>query len=147
MRRDHFTLTAEETAPESAGEPTLRVAYDGPDGNLTARLEDETGTVPDGSDIDATFRLRTSLDAEEPTGVFSLTHRLTGEYLLEANAEATDIFAVVDAVREADDSAYSVRIERPESAAVVRTLETLLVYDDEGELNRQHSLLPGGVEL
>jgi hypothetical protein len=146
MRRDHFTLTAAHTDPSTDGVPTLVLRYTGPGGNLTARLESETGQLPDGSDIDAAFRLQTPLEADDAGGVFSVSRRLTGEYVFEATAAAADIFDVVRAAREAADE-YSLRIERPDGSPITMRLETLLVYDQSGELLRQQSLIPGGVEL
>ncbi|MFC7134501.1 MULTISPECIES: DUF5793 family protein [Salinibaculum] len=146
MRRDHFTLTATHTDPSADGVPTLVLQYDGPGGTLTARLEDETGQVPDRSDIDAAFRLQTPLSDDDATGVFSVSRRLTGDYVFEAAASADDILAVVDAARE-ESGEYSLRIERPGASPVTVSLETLLVYDTGGELLRQQSLVPGGVEL
>ena len=91
MRRDHFTLTVEHVDPQTTDPPTIAVRYDGPAGTLTARLTAD-GDLPDGGDVDAAFRLQESLDADDASGVFSLTRRLTGEFLLEANASVDDIF-------------------------------------------------------
>jgi hypothetical protein len=145
MRRDHFTLTATDLDPQSTGEPTLEIDYEGPAGNLTARLADEGG-LPDAEEIDAAFRLQDPIDADEASGVFSLTRRLTGEFLLEANTTAAEIYDLVEAACEADGD-YRIRIERPSGEAVLFLKETLLVYDEEGNLLRGNSLIPGGVEL
>lgn len=142
MRRDHFTVAVDDLAPETSEEPTLTVTYSGPAGTLTARLESDTGSVPPGEDIDAAFRL-----TDDDEGVFSLSRRLTGDFLLEANADPDDIFELVDAARDGDDSEYRIRIERPGTDDAVIETETLLVYDEDGSLLRQHSLIPGGVEL
>ena len=147
MRRDHFTLSAENLAPEAAEAPTLTVSYSGPPGTLTARLEAETGTPPSGSDVDVTYRLLPADDGTARTGVFALSRRLTGDFVLEANGDADDLFALVDAARERDDTAYSIRIERSGADDIVMDKETLLVYDEDGSLLRQHSLIPSGVEL
>ena len=147
MRRDHFTVTAENIAPETDAMPTLAVTYSGPAGTLTARLESATGTLPDGEDVDAAFRLQAPVDADDATGVFSLSRRLTGDFVLEANADAEAVFALVDAARRADGTEYRIRIERSGADDVGIQKETLLVYDDEGSLLRQHSLIPSGVEL
>lgn len=147
MRRDHFTLTTDHLSPEAAEVPTLILSYSGPPGTLTARLESETGTLPGGDDVDATFRLLPDDEGADGAGVFGLSRRLTGDFLLEANADADAIFGLVDAARDADDSEYRIRIERPGADDVVMDTETLLVYDDAGSLLRQRSLIPSGVEL
>jgi hypothetical protein len=146
MRRDHFTLTVTNTDADAAEEPTLRLQYGGPAGNLTARLEDETGDLPDGDDVDVTFRLQAPLEDDDATGVFAVTRRLTGEYLLEVDTDAEGIQSLIEAARE-DDGHYRIVIERPGASTVSLRTETLLVYDEEGGLRRQNSLIPGGVEL
>jgi hypothetical protein len=140
MRRDHFTLAVENNDP-----PTLVLTYEGPGGNLTARLT-VNGDLPDGGEVDATFRLRDPIDAPDATGVFGLTRRLTGEYLLETDAEAETVRSLVDAAR-AEGGSYRVRIDRPGADDVVLGKETLLVYGAEGNLLRKDSLIPSGVEL
>jgi hypothetical protein len=147
MRRDHFTLSAEHLDGQSDDEPTLVVSYSGPPGTLTARLEAETGTPPSGDDVDASFRLLPDDDGADGAGVFGMSRRLTGDFVLEANANAEDIFALVDAAREADETAYRIRLERPGAQPLVLDMEALLVYDDGGSLLRQQSLIPSGVEL
>ncbi|WP_302080049.1 DUF5793 family protein [Salinibaculum rarum] len=147
MRRDHFTLSAEHLDGQSDDEPTLVVSYSGPPGTLTARLEAETGTPPSGDDVDASFRLLPDDDGADGAGVFGMSRRLTGDFVLEANANAEDIFALVDAAREADETAYRIRLERPGAEPLVLDMEALLVYDDGGSLLRQQSLIPSGVEL
>ena len=86
---------------------------------------------------------------DDTTGVFSLTHRITGEYLLEVNADATDVLDLVDAARDRgeDDASYRIQVERADENPVVYEMDALLVYDKEGDLLRQHSLIPSGVEL
>lgn len=146
MRRDHFTLTVANTDPNDAGEPTLRLQYDGPAGNFTARLEDETGQLPSGDDVDVMFRLQEPLE-DDATGVFSITRRLTGEYLLEVDTDAGGIRSLIEAAREGDGH-YRIHIERPGASTITLQTETLLVYDEEGGLRRQNSPpSPGGVEL
>jgi hypothetical protein len=46
------------------------------------------------------LRLQGPVEDPDTEGVLSLTRRLTGEYLLEANAQAPAILDVVDAARE-----------------------------------------------
>jgi hypothetical protein len=141
MRRDHFTVS---THPDRSP-PTVVVRFDGPTGTLTDRLADDG--VPASDDVDASFRLQGPVDGEDTEGAFSLTRRLTGEYLLEANAEAAAVLDVVGAARNSDDTSYRIRIVRPDADPVVYEKETLLVYNDQGSLLRQHSLIPSGVEL
>ncbi|MEF8782828.1 MAG: DUF5793 family protein [Haloarculaceae archaeon] len=145
MRRDHFTLAVEHVDSQSTDPPTLAVLYEGPAGNLTARLT-ATGEAPGSEDVDSAFRLQGPVAAEDSPGVFSLSRRLTGEYLLEAKADAAAVRALIDAARERGGS-YRIRIERPGADDIVLDKETLLVYDPDGNLLRQESLIPSGVEL
>jgi hypothetical protein len=140
MRRANFTLTTTNLG----GEPTLTLDYQGPAGNLTARLAD-AGGLPAADEVDAGFRLQGPAEAD-PEGVFSLTRRTTGEYLLEANAPASEIRSLVEAARDAGDK-YRVNIERPSGETVTFSKETLLVYDAEGNLLRGNSLIPSGVQM
>jgi len=140
MRREHFTLQSPNVA---ADPPTFVVTYDGPVSELTDRLE---GGDLSGGDTDAAFRLQDPVEADNATGVFSLTRRLTGEYLLEANTGSSGILGLVDAARE-EDGSYRIRLEHRGDDDLVLDKETLLVYDASGNLLRHHSLIPGGVEL
>jgi hypothetical protein len=141
MRRDHFTLAVGDADPGGTDTPSLVVQYDGPAGELTAHLTADE-RLPTGEDVDAAFRRVESDD----DGVFSLTRRLTGEFLLETNADAGAIRSLVDAARDGG-GAYCIRIQRPGAEEVVFDKETLLVYDSDGNLLRKDSLIPSGVEL
>lgn len=149
MRRDHFTVVTESLDPEAAAKPTLDIEYDGPEETLTGQLTATDGTIVDPENIDAAFRLQDDVDSEDETGVFSLTHRITGEYLLECNAVVETILSLVTAAREAteDDASYRIRIHREDGGPVTFDLDALLVYGAEGDLLRQNSLIPSGVEL
>jgi hypothetical protein len=158
MRRDQFTMTVQ--SPDGRP-PTLDIVYDGPESELHERLRAEERSLT-ADDLDAAFRQlapsgaegddtdstdeTTNADPEE--GVFSLTYRLTGAYLLEANVEVAAIRDVVTGARNVDDDArYRVRIRTDEDDPTVYEMSALFVYDSEGELLRQRSLIPSGVEL
>lgn len=148
MRRDHFTVAAESLDPADADSPTLDIEYDGPKETLTAQLTEDSGEQITASEIDAAFRYQDDREADDAMGVCSLTHRVTGEYLLEVNAAGEDILDLVAAAREeTDEGSYRVRIHRSDGEPIVYDLDALLVYDAEGNLLRQHSLIPSGVEL
>jgi len=147
MRRDHFTLSVDDTDADAGDMPSLVLSYDGPAEPLASRLS-EDGELLDGDDIDAAFRLRDADGIEEvdATGVFSLTRRLTGEYLFEVRTDAKKVRSLIDAARS-EGGTYDIRIERPDTADVALESGTLLVYDAEGNLLRKDSLIPSGVEL
>lgn len=157
MRRDKFTAAIRHGDDQP---PTLDIVYEGPAGELADQLTDG-GKPLDAADLDAAFRLLAPLedaaddtgstdspDAEEGEGVFSLTHRLTGSYLFEVNLGVEDVTELVAAAREADDAArYQIRIRPEDGDTTVYEMSALFVYDSEGELLRQRSLIPSGVEL
>lgn len=180
MRRDYFSIdfrlppaSADGTGPDR---PTIEIGFEGPSGTLRRRLStddgngagdgngtgtgdetdgESTGTPADAlgeNGIDAGFRLKESPEVEDSTGVFAVTDRVTGEFVLEVNAPTEEVLSFVDAAREADpsgedgDGHYRIRIET-DRGPVAFDKRTLLVYDHDGSLLRQHSLIPSGVEL
>lgn len=149
MRRDHFTVQTENLDPAGTDSPTLDIEYEGPEETLTEQLTTPAKELIKASDIDAAYRFQADPDEEEATGVFSLTHRVTGEFLLEFNVEGQAVLDLVRAAREAneEEASYRIAINRAEGTPIVYCLDALLVYDSEGNLLRQQSLIPSGVEL
>jgi len=159
MRRDQFTMAVQN--PDGRP-PTLDIVYDGPVEELHERLRTDQESLsadeldaafrhlaPSGAEGDDTDSTDTATDAAPDEGVFSLTHRLTGAYVLEVNVEVTAIRAVVTAARDVDDedASYRIRIRTEEGDTSVYGMSALFVYDSQGELLRQRSLIPSGVEL
>jgi hypothetical protein len=173
MRRDYFSIdfrlppaSADGTGPDR---PTIEIGFEGPSGTLRRRLSTDDGNGDGGetdgesgrtaardalgeNGIDAGFRLKESPEEDGATGVFAITDRVTGEFVLEVNAPTEEVLSFVDAAREADpagedgDGHYRIRIET-DAGPVTFDKRTLLVYDHDGSLLRQHSLIPSGVEL
>lgn len=147
MRRDYFTLTTRmPTGADDVDRPTLAIDFDGPAEELAESLTDDAGERLPADVVDVTCRRQSSAADECVVG---LTHRLTGEFLLEVDGDATAVLDLVDAARSAadDDASYRVRVAVPDGDPYVLDKETLLVYDEDGNLERQHSLIPSGVEL
>lgn len=146
MRRDYFTLELRNIEDAVDGQPTIRVEFDGPTETFSERL------TPD-RNVDVAFRFQTPVDADEANGVFSVADRVTGEFLFEVNAEADAILDLIDAARvygEATndaDGCYTVLLQEDGELQFQTAKRTLLVYDNDGSLLRQHSLIPSGVEL
>ncbi|MFD1587604.1 DUF5793 family protein [Halorientalis brevis] len=146
MRRDYFTLGLRNVEDTADGQPTVHVEYNGPSDAFETRLTPETA-------VDVAFRFQTPVDDSGASGVFSIADRMTGEFVLEVNADATEILTLIDAARaygEATndtDKGYSVLIERNGEQLFEAEKRTLLVYDQDGSLLRHHSLIPSGVEL
>lgn len=151
MRRDYFTLTVRR--PEEAdGDdvPALLVDFEGPVTELSSRLEGEEGPLQADS-LDVNFRLLSALESEDATGVLSITNRITGEFILELNAAADDVLSFVQAARahedDGDDDPYRLVVRADGETLGTYEKSTFLVYDPDGGLLRQHSLIPSGVEL
>ncbi|MDS0276858.1 DUF5793 family protein [Halomicroarcula sp. S1AR25-4] len=143
MRRDNFTVDI-DSKPDDDGTPTISIDYDGPSGALRERLTTTTDGTLDADEIDVAFRRQAGADS----GVLSLTNRLTGEFVLEVAAAVDEMQALVTAAeRRDDDGEYEVRLTDSEGKSLVYEKRTLLVYDHDGSLLRQQSLIPGGVEL
>jgi hypothetical protein len=148
MRRDYFDANVRNVADDH-DRPVVTIEFDGPDGLLTERLGSEDGTL-DSSEIDVTYRLTDADEDDDASGVLSIADRLTGDFVLEANLEPDAVFELVEAGKafsaEHDDS-YRLRLVDGGGDATVYDKDTLLVYDADGSLLRQRSLIPGGVEL
>jgi len=151
MRRDYVTLAVRNT-DASDQLPTVELTVDEQTELLDERLLTAEGDRLDADRVDVAFRLRTPVDAEDASGVLGLSDRITGEFVLEANADADAILDLVDVARAEDadgegDGCYRVVIVRNGEPVASYGKRMLLVYDDDGNLVRQHSLIPSGVEL
>lgn len=144
MRRDYFEVEC-NGVDEPSNRPVISIRYDGPEGMLTDRLTTDDGTL-DASDLDVTYRLTAGGDTG-PTGVLSITDRLTGDFVLETNVEPDAIESLVGAASDADEPSYRLRLTDSAGKSTVYDKELLLVYDEDGSLRRADSLIPGGVEL
>lgn len=152
MRRDYVTLDFRHADQDGDHLPTAVLTFEGPTEVLDERLTDSESDALESERIDVAFRLQTAADADDASGVFSLTNRVTGEFIVEVNAAAEAVLDLVGAARtdgdrDDTDARYRVAIREDGDDVAVYEKRTLLVYDDEGSLLRQHSLIPSGVEL
>jgi hypothetical protein len=160
MRREDITLVLSDTgwldSDDDPRQPTLSLRLDDATEALSRRLESEEGEPLSASEIDVTVRLHAALQDPDATGVVAVTNRITGEYVLECNAEAETILEFIRAARrygEATDEEVLYRVELCAGDATEDTTvgayekRTLLVYGEGGELLREHSLIPSGVEI
>jgi hypothetical protein len=147
MRRDYFTLNVDGASADESGAPAITITYEGPTAELESRLQ-RGGEPLDADEVDVAYRLREPLEDTAPTGVLAIADRVTGEYILELNAEADAIFDAIDAVDDSDgDGHYRLVITTDESELAAHEKSTLLVYDADGDLRRDRSLIPSGVEI
>ena len=155
MRRDYVTLDISHADQDGDHLPTAVLHYDGPTDVLQERLGDPAGDPLDSERIDVAFRFQPGADvseADDASGVLSLTNRVTGEFVVEVNADAGSVAELVDAARHEDDPdeaerCFRIVVRHDGEEAATYQKQTLLVYDGEGSLLRQHSLIPSGVEL
>ena len=157
MRRDYFTLEVrnvdwvEEDA--EAKKPTVSIDFEGPASTLRERLTGTADELLDAEETDVAYRLQGSIDDEDTTGVVSVTNRTTGDFVLELNEDADNVLKFIAAAREYGkqsddrDGRYHVEISINGDDLVEYDKSTFLVYNEEGNLLRQHSLIPSGVEL
>lgn len=155
MRRDSVTLEVANVAWLAADaeprQPTLEARVEDDGSTLRARLLDDESPLGAG-DVDVSFRFHGSPDDADEPGVLAITNRVTGEYLLEVNATAEDVVEFVSAARRygertGDSTRYRVRLSVDGESLADLGKRTLLVYSSDGELLRQHSLIPSGVEI
>jgi len=139
MRRDYFTVDVQQRSEDDG--PTIGIEYDGPSGELHDRLR-RGGSTLDADDIDVTFRRQPDTE----TGVLSLTDRVTGEFILEVTADIAAMDELVETAQN-HDGEYAVELTDDDGKSLLYSKETLLVYDHDGSLLRQRSLIPTGVEL
>ncbi len=156
MRREQFTLevlhvswVGEETDPE---QPVLSISFDGDHSSIKSRLTTSTGGILDGQLIDISIRLQDSSEDATPTGVVAVTNREIGEYIAEINVDIEEMLTFITAARRygesTDDIArYAAKINSEDGTIASFEKRTLLVYSNDGELLRQHSLIPSGVEI
>ena len=157
MRREHFTLSAHGVDwIETDGEPrrpSVTIDFTGPTSELRERLTDPEGEPLDAAAIDVAFRLQGDLDDDPTTGVVAVTDRMTGDFILELNADVDDVLTFLDAARgygeraSGEEGRYEVVILLDDEPFVTYEKGTFLVYDGEGDLLRRHSLIPSGIEL
>jgi hypothetical protein len=157
MRRDYFELDVRDVdwygGDEPPRQPTVSIDFYGPPEDLRERFTAPGGEVLDAQDLDVSLRLQGALSDSETRGVVSVTDRLTGDYVLELNADAEDVLHFIGAAREygrdSDDSDGRYRVDVSIEDEHFATFEKsmFLVYDTDGKLLRGQSLIPSGVEL
>ena len=146
MRRDYFTLETAGVTAEEPGEPTVSITYEGPTEELETRLRRD-GDQLDGDQLDVAYRLHESIETDGSTGVFAVSDRITGEYVLEVNAGSAPVLSAVEAAG-AGEGRYRLVIEADDGTRLAAyDKSTLLVYDGDGNLLRDRSLIPSGVEI
>lgn len=155
MRREQFTVEFSDVSwvgtEADPTKPTLTIAIDADAAVLSQRLTADDG-LRDAGELDVGFRLHGHPEQAAADGVVSVTDRLTGDYVLELNADTDAMLTFIRAARRFGEQTdgngrYRVRIRTAEDEVAAFEKRTLLVYSEDGELLRQHSLIPSGVEI
>lgn len=157
MRRDYFTLEVIDAGwVDTDGSPTmpkLEISYEGPRETLKSVFLTADDELPPASAVDISLRLQGPIDDPSSMGVMSLSDRLTGDFLVEMNVQLEPMLDFIRAARRygetVSDSAgrFAVTVHVDEDNQVTFEKRTLLVYNSDGNLLRQHSIIPSGVEL
>jgi hypothetical protein len=138
MRREYFTL---DVTIEEGTKPRITVDFNGPTDSFEDRL-----TPLDAEQLDVAYRLLDGSMATGESGVLAVTDRITGDFVLECNADAGTVARLVDAAKE-NDGCYRFRVSINSREILSCDRSVFLVYSTEGDLLRQHSLIPSGVEM
>ncbi len=157
MRRDYFTLDVRDVdwveADDLPEKPSVIIDFEGPASLLQERITGERAALLDETEIDVSFRFLTPLDEDDAEGVVSVTNRVTGDYILELNTPAERI---IDFIRTAaeygrsvseKDHRYDIELRIEGAPVVTYEKRTFLIYNRDGNLLREYSLIPSGVEL
>lgn len=157
MRRDYFTLDVRNVdwvdTDSEPRQPTVIIDFEGPASTFKQRLTGMGDELLTAEETDVAFRLQSSLEDPDATGVVGVTNRITGDFILELNQDAEDVLKFIRAARkygkEAGDGTgrYHVEIRINGEHVISYEKSTFLVYNSSGNLLRQHSLIPSGVEL
>lgn len=156
MRRESLTLKVSGVAwveeDRDPRRPTLTVEFDGDPDALEARLRDAIGDPLAAGSIDLAVRLHGLPDDPDARGVVAVADRVTGEYALEVDTVAADLLTFLEAARRYGEQTgeaehYQVRFIADGETVARFEKRTLLVYGPDGQLLRQHSLIPNGVEI
>jgi len=140
MKREQITLTIALPAATDLDEPTFTIEYDGSATTITDQSGLAAGASLREEDVDVAFRL-----IDDETGVLSVADRHTGAFLVEVEANAELVKSAVDAAENNDDR-YRVELVTDDETWRYEK-KTFLVYDSDGQLLRNCSLIPGSVEL
>ncbi len=158
MRREHFDLDVRNldwlTAGGDPEQPVAHIQFSGPKDELIERLTATDGSPLDAGEIDVAFRLRDPFEeSTAAAGVVGVANRFTGDFVFETNESAEDVFEFIHAAREygqqanRPDGRYRIELSIVGDETVTYEKGTFLVYDDTGDLLREQSLIPSGVEL
>lgn len=132
--------------------PRLRLHLSMPEEVLADRFRNPAGSAYRPEDLDVYFRECSSTRATVSTGVLTVSDRLTGDLLIEGTISSTVIERLVYAVhqradRASDPPTYVVELVVHGDDVAAFEKQALLVYDSDGNLLRERSVIPTHIEL
>jgi hypothetical protein len=155
MQREELSLEVGHTGWIASGrgpeQPWLVIEYDGEASTFIERFRQPGAGLYAGSDLDLFYRYQPSVHAPPGGGVFAVSDRVTGDFLLEITASAGRIERFVRAMRQYaeltdSDPTYRVKLWTDTQVADFEK-EVFLVYSPERGLIRQRSLIPDWIEM
>lgn len=103
------------------------------------------------TEIDVTYRYQTSEDKIQGAGVLAVTDNITGEFIVEANAHPALIEEVVERSKEyahtTGGDAFRIRLSCNDGTTHEYAKDVLLVFNREGTLLRDKSLIPNNIHI
>lgn len=156
MRREYFSLEVSNIDwVDEGGDPnlpTLTVVFEDGREQLKDQFSGPEGDRLTSGDVDFSYRLQSGVEDPDATGVVAITDRMTGDYICEMNAPASEILPFVSAARRygetvGDGARYVTRFAVDDEELFSYEKQTFLVYGPGGDLLRSHSLIPSGVEI
>lgn len=140
MHREDFTVRARSG---DRGRPVIAIEYDGPAGRLAGALA-EVNEGPIGPD-DLEVSVRPA-PATKGGGVLAIAGAATGGYFLETPVDLHAVTGVTRAARDREVETVAVVLQPIDGDPIEFDTRTILIYDDDGEIRHDRSLVPGGVQ-
>jgi hypothetical protein len=155
MYDKQWTLSTDNTDrvndSDSPQPPILKITFDGSSPECHDHL-DETSLVRSmPSTVEVTFRLQAEQDGLNVDGILGVTNR-RGEYLVECEGDGGQVLNIVKsanryAARLNDTALYELWIEANDGLVERWVESTLVTFSTEGEVLRDVSLIPPGLDI
>lgn len=139
---------AQENSPER---PTVIIPVSIPSDAFEEHLRRGDDELLPADDIDVTFRYQTQTETMPGTGVLAVTDNVTGEFIVEANTNPALIDEIVETSKAyahtTDDEPFKIRLSCNDRGSYEFIQNLLLVFDRDGDLLRDKSLIPNDVPV
>jgi hypothetical protein len=155
MYENHWTLNTDNTDwvdnNDSPQVPMLKISFDGSSSECWDYLGENSLVRRMPARVDVTFRLQARQDGFNVDGILGVADS-RGEYIVECEGRGGQVVEVVDvanqyADRLNDSSHYKLWIEANDGLIERWVESTLILYSAEGEILRDMSLIPPGLDI